>query len=225
MTWQPQAVIFDMDGLLVDSETVWHIAEAAMINARGHDYTADVRALVIGMRMDEFLTILHDHYQLEESVPELVDELNAAMLKLIPTHVKPQPGANEAIAYVQSRNWPVAIASSSPPGIIDAIVEAQGWGEVFKIRCSADHEAYGKPAPDVYLTTARVLGVDPADCLALEDSPAGAKAAVAAGMTCYAVPDSSHSPRSLFADITPHVFDSLHEVVETLRQQVNKESL
>jgi HAD superfamily hydrolase (TIGR01509 family) len=211
-----QAVIFDMDGLLVDSETVWHVAETDLIESRGHRYTVDVRENIIGMRVDEFLSILRDHYQLPETVAELVDELNTAMLKLIPVEVKPQPGAQEVIDYVLRRGWPLAIASSSPMSIIDATVEAQGWGDIFKVRCSAEFEAKGKPAPDVYLTASKTLGIDPSVCLALEDSPNGSRAAVAAGMTCFAVPDTSHSPKSAFNGITPHVFDSLHDVAARL---------
>ena len=213
----PQAIIFDMDGLLVDSETVWLIAETEMIEARGHKYTHDIREQIIGMRIDEFMVILHDHYQFDESVNDLVDELNQRMLHLIPTHVKPQPGAPELIDYVQAQGWPVAIASSSPTSIINAIVQAQGWEDIFRVRHSADDEEYGKPAPDVYLAAARTLNVAPAHCLALEDSPNGSRAAVAAGMTCYAVPDQSHSPKSAFQGITDHVFDSLHDVLEILK--------
>jgi beta-phosphoglucomutase-like phosphatase (HAD superfamily) len=90
--------------------------------------------------------------------------------------------------------------------IIEAIVDNAGWGSLFSIRCSADDDASGKPAPDVYLRAARLLDVHPSDCLALEDSPNGARAAVAAGMTCYAVPDLSHTRRSAFDGITRHVF-------------------
>jgi HAD superfamily hydrolase (TIGR01509 family) len=215
--WQPEAVIFDMDGLLVDSETVWHIAETAMIESWGHTYTDEVRANIIGMRIDEFMVFLRDYYKLEWTVEQLTQQLVDDMLALIPQKVRPQPGAAELIDYILERGWPLAIASSSPRSIIDAIVEAQGWGDIFTVRCSAEHEAKGKPAPDVYLSAARVLGVPPAKCLALEDSPNGARAAVAAGMVCYAVPDQSHSNPAAFDSITPHVFDSLHAVLDSLR--------
>jgi HAD superfamily hydrolase (TIGR01509 family) len=166
--------------------------------------------------MDEFAIILVDHYQIDEPVDTLVNEMNAAMMRLIPELVRPQPGAPELIDYIQAQGWPLAIASSSPMSIIDATVEAQGWGDIFKVRCSAEFEAKGKPAPDVYLTASKTLGIDPSMCLALEDSPNGSRAAVAAGMTCYAVPDTSHSPKIAFANITPHVFDSLHDVAARL---------
>jgi mannitol-1-/sugar-/sorbitol-6-/2-deoxyglucose-6-phosphatase len=215
--WQPEAVIFDMDGLLVDSETVWLIAETEMIESRGHSYSDDVRAHIVGTRVDEFIVFLRDHYRLEPSAEALTRELLDHMLRLIPTHVKPQPGANEVIQFVRERGWPLAIASSSPQSVIDAIVEAQGWGDIFRIRCSAEYEAHGKPAPDVYITAAKTLRVNPAQCLALEDSPNGARAAVAAGMVCYAVPDSSHSDHHAFNGITPYVFDSLYDVLDALR--------
>lgn len=213
------AIIFDMDGLLVDSETVWFIAEKALIEARGYVYSDEVRAQIIGLRVDTFLEKLHDIYRMTEPVSALYDELNARMLALIPTLVKPQPGAAELVDYVRAHDIPRAIASSSPMSIINAIVESQGWEAVFERRFSADDDAAGKPAPDVYLRAARTLGYDPARCLALEDSPNGSRAAVAAGMTCYAVPDRSHSTPDKFAGITPHVFDSLHDVLATLRGQ------
>lgn len=215
--WQPEAVIFDMDGLLVDSETVWHIAETDLITSFGYTYTDEVRAHIIGTRIDEFMVYLRSYYRLEPTVEQLSAQLIDDMLRLIPTQVKPQPGANEVIQYVVERGWPLAIASSSPQAIIDATVKAQGWGDVFAVRCSAEFEAKGKPAPDVYLTAAKALNVPPAKCLALEDSPNGARAAVAAGMVCYAVPDRSHSAKSAFDPITPHVFDSLYDVLEALR--------
>lgn len=215
--WQPEAVIFDMDGLLVDSETVWHNAETALIESWGHKYTDEVRANIIGTRIDEFVVFLRDYYQLDQTPEQLTQRLIDDMLALIPSQVRPQPGARELIDFVLERGWPLGIASSSPQVIIDAIVEAQGWGDIFTVRCSAEFEAKGKPAPDVYLSAAKVLGVPPSKCLALEDSPNGARAAVAAGMVCYAVPDRSHSGRAAFSGITPHVFDSLHAVQDALR--------
>lgn len=214
---KPQAIIFDMDGLLVDSESTWFVAETEVIEARGYVYTKEVRAHVVGKRMDEFLVALHEIYNFQDSLDSLMSEITERMMRLIPVHTKPQPGAHEIVSYVQQSGIPTAIASSSPMTIIDAIVQSQGWESVFQVRCTADDEAFGKPAPDVYLRAAERLGVKPVDCLALEDSPNGARAAVAAGMTCYAVPDASHSDRHAFDGITPHVFHSLHEVLERIK--------
>jgi HAD superfamily hydrolase (TIGR01509 family) len=193
------------------------MAETAMIESWGHTYTNEVRANIIGTRSDEFIVFLREYYKLEQTPEQLTQRLIDDMLALIPVKVRPQPGAVELIQYILERGWPLGIASSSPQVIIDTIVETQDWGDIFTVRCSAEHEAKGKPAPDVYLSAARVLGIPPAKCLALEDSPNGARAAVAAGMVCYAVPDKSHSGHSAFERITPHVFDSLYAVLDALR--------
>ncbi len=208
----PAAIIFDMDGLLVDSERVWHIAEDEVFSSRGLDYTDELRASIIGMRMDEFMAKLRAHFRMQEPLADLTAEVNANMLRLIPSMVRPQPGAAELLHFVQQRGFPVAIASSSPMSIIDAILSSQGWDDVFALRCSADNVPRGKPAPDVYLQAAQLLGVDPQHCLALEDSSNGARAAIAAGMTCYAVPDRSHSQPADLVEITPHIFADLHAV-------------
>lgn len=208
----PQAIIFDMDGLLVDSERIWHIAEDEVFSRRGLDYTDELRASIIGMRMDEFMAQLRDHFGIPEPLEALTAEVNANMLRLIPAMVRPQPGAPEMIEFARARGWPLAIASSSPMAIIDATLRSQGWQDIIRLRCSADDVPRGKPAPDVYLQAARLLGVAPQHCLALEDSANGARAAVAAGMTCYAVPDRSHSQAADLAGVTPHVFADLHAV-------------
>ncbi|MFN8372144.1 MAG: HAD family phosphatase [Anaerolineae bacterium] len=212
-----RAIIFDMDGLLVDSESVWQIAEEAMLTARGLTMNSTARAALIGLRIDEFMMKMREIYNLQESADDLIEELIQRMLVLIPTDVKPQPGAPELVRFVAEHQVPRAIASSSPQIIIDAIVKAQGWDELVTVRCSAEHEQRGKPAPDVYLRAAEKLGIDPAGCLALEDSPNGARAAIAAGMLCYAVPDATHSTAAAFTGITPHVFDNLHQVLEKVR--------
>jgi len=101
--------------------------------------------------------------------------------------------------------------------VIEAVVKSQGWEEAIPVRVSADLCAKGKPAPDVYLKTAEILGVAPADCVALEDSPVGARAAVAAGMTCLVISDPAHSVPADFAEITPHVYTNLHDVLRDLK--------
>jgi beta-phosphoglucomutase-like phosphatase (HAD superfamily) len=100
--------------------------------------------------------------------------------------------------------------------IIEAVIDSQGWHTLIPQRCSAEGVARGKPAPDVYLLAAQTLKLAPGDCLALEDSVNGARAAVAAGMTCFAVPDPSHVAASAFAGVTPHIFDNLDSVLAHL---------
>jgi len=115
------AIIFDMDGLLVDSEIVWYKAEDEMITDRGFVYSEEVRDAIVGMRIDQFLAKLKDIYQLPETVSELIQELEGRMLKLIPAVVKPNPGAQAMIDFVIQNNIPHAIASNSSINIINII--------------------------------------------------------------------------------------------------------
>ncbi|MBZ0281823.1 MAG: HAD family phosphatase [Anaerolineae bacterium] len=213
-----KAIIFDMDGLLVDSEPVWEEAENSVLASYGKTHTPDGRQQLIGLRMDEFLDKMRAIYGIQASAEALYDDVLERMLALIPTRVRPQPGAAEMLHYVANSGFPAAIASSSPSLIIEAVVKSQGWADLLPVRCSAQTVARGKPAPDVYLKAADVLGISPEHCLALEDSPNGARAAVAAGMTCYAVPDPSHSGPEAFLGITDNVFESLHEALVQLKQ-------
>lgn len=210
-------IIFDMDGLLVDSEIIWYKAEDELITDRGFVYTEEVRDAIVGMRIDQFLATLKEIYGLPETLEELILELENRMLKLIPQMVKPNPGAQAMIDFVIANNIPHAIASNSSINIINATLESQGWSDIFKVRCTGDDEISGKPDPYVYLRAAERLSVDPKHCLALEDSPNGAKAAVAAGMTCFVVPDLSHSKPEAFKHITPHVFNNLNDVLAHLQ--------
>ncbi len=214
-----QAVIFDMDGLLVDSEIVWHVAEDDLFKSLGVTYTQEARSLVVGMRVDEFLTVLRDHFKLENPVEELIIQLNQIMVERIPLQVKAKPGAVELLIFLKERGVPMAVASNSSQSIIKVTMDSQGWNELLPIQCSADDEVAGKPAPDVYLTAARRLGVDPAQSIGIEDSPRGAQGVVNAQMTCFVVPDLSHTSPAAFAQITPNVFTDLHAVLAWLKEE------
>jgi HAD superfamily hydrolase (TIGR01509 family) len=204
-----------MDGTLVDSEIIWQKAETELFERRNLAYTDDIREKVIGLRLDEFFVKLIEIYGLPDTVEELTAELDALLTTYVPL-IERKAGARELIDYVASLNIPYCIASSSPMSVITAVVNAQGWTELIPHLYSADDVPLGKPAPDVYLYACEQLGVDPTKCLALEDSPNGARAAVAAGMTCVAVPDYHSSPDK-FTGITSHVYPSLVEVLDDLK--------
>lgn len=216
MSFCPQAVIFDMDGLLVDSEPVWAVAESAMMVQRGKQTDPEIQRNLVGLRMKDFLTAMIDAYSMSDTLESLHTEIVDRMITLIPAEVRPRPGAPELLAELEARGIPCAIASSSGMAIINAVVTAQVWDRYFKTHVSGDDVPHGKPAPDIYLEAARQLGVDPSLCLTLEDSPTGAKAAVAAGMICYAIPDLSHTSVEKFTQITPYIYDSLYDVLATL---------
>lgn len=212
------AIIFDMDGLLVDSEPLWYEVEVALIESKGYSYAQEIRDKTVGLRVDEFSKIIYKAYPKVADSPQGIASAVIHGMTSYPTEkIFPRPGAEAIIQYVAERNIPRAIASSSPQAIIEHFVNMLSWQDAIPLRYSAEHLANGKPAPDVYLHTAKQLGVDPTTCLALEDSRNGARAAVAAGMTCYVVPDSSHTRASDFAEITPYVFDSLVDVLDELK--------
>ena len=188
-----------------------------MLAARGKTLDPKLRQRLVGTRMDEFLGTIRDELGIEDTVAVMDTEVTDHMIELIPIQVTVKPGAQELVEFVAKQKIPCAIASSSPLSIIDTVVRHYGWQDIFTTRVSAAEVPFGKPAPDVYLEAAFRLDIAPEDCLALEDSLNGARAAVAAGMTCYAVPDSMHSSRQSFEGITEHVFESLHEVLSALR--------
>ena len=212
------AIIFDMDGLLVDSEPVWHEVEIELIESRGYVYTDDVRDIGVGMRVDEFAAILQQHYpNLGESPAEIESALTGRMLNLPAGKIQARPGADALIHYVAEQSIPRAIASSSAQAIIEHFVHMQGWAELIPQRYSAEFVPRGKPAPDIYLHAAEQLGFAPERCLALEDSRLGTMAALAAGMTCFTVPDLSHSSLTDFADINHNLYGDLCLVLEELK--------
>ena len=214
-----KAIIFDMDGLLVDSEPVWNEVEVELVESHGYVYPQAVRELGIGMRIDEFAAILLRHYPKLGSTPAEVEAaIIHGMLRQPADRMRAMPGADELLRYVADLGIPRAIASSSPPAIIEHFVAQRGWADLIPQRYSAVAVARGKPAPDIYLRAADQLGFAPEDCLALEDSRLGTIAALRAGMTCYSVPDLSHSELADFAEINDNIYASLHEVLDDLKR-------
>ena len=180
------ALIFDMDGLLVDSEPVWHEVEVDLIESCGYVYSDDVRNMGIGMRVDEFAAILQQHYpKLGDSAAAIEAAITERLLSLPAERIKARPGADEIVRYAAERSIPRAIASSSTQVVIEHFVRLMGWQDLIPNRYSAQFMPRGKPAPDIYLHAAEQLGLAPQTCLALEDSRAGTQAALAAGMTCF----------------------------------------
>jgi sugar-phosphatase len=212
-----EAIIFDMDGLLIDSEPLWAVAERAIVEQYGHEYDEEFQKSLVGMGMDDFVTGMSEFYQFTVPHAQAKKDILGKMQSLIPDNALAQAGARELVQFVHENNLPRAVASSSALSIIHTAMHSMGWQNVITTLCSGEEVQNGKPAPDVYLLAAERLSVDPTKCLALEDSPRGAQAAVSAGMTCYGVPDPHHTSAEAFADVTPHVFNNLHEVLATLK--------
>jgi HAD superfamily hydrolase (TIGR01509 family) len=188
-----QAVIFDLDGVLVDSEQLWTQAKRELVDASGGRWRADADTEMMGMSSPEWSAFLRD----ELKVPLDPDEINRrvvdGLIGLYAERLPLMPGAVEAVSELAAR-WPLGLASSSNREIIDLVLERAGFGAAFAVTVSSEEVARGKPAPDVYLETARRLEAPPDACVAIEDSSNGLRAAAAAGMGVIAVPNPHFPP-------------------------------
>jgi HAD superfamily hydrolase (TIGR01509 family) len=188
-----EATIFDLDGVLLDSEEVWDAVREAFVRERGGRYDAAVQRAMMGMSSREWARYLHD----SAGVPDEPDAINAEvverMLAAYRDHLPLVPGAAEAVARLAER-FPLGLASSSNRPLIDTVLELAGLTDLFRATVSSEEVGRGKPAPDVYLETARRLAVAPDCCAAIEDSHAGIRSAHAAGMRVIAIPNPSYPP-------------------------------
>jgi HAD superfamily hydrolase (TIGR01509 family) len=207
-----EAVLFDMDGVLVDTEPWWHEIRVAWAAARGRTWGEDDSRACMGRNSREWSEIMRERFGVAEP-PGVIEQAIVAALVARFAHV-PVPlvaGAPAAAAAIASR-VPAAIASSSHPAVIRAAVAAAGLESVFAAIVSSDDVPRGKPAPDVYLEAARRLGVAPARCLVVEDSRNGVLAGRAAGMRVVLVPNASVPPGPGVAEIADAVLARLADL-------------
>jgi HAD superfamily hydrolase (TIGR01509 family) len=187
------AVVFDLDGVIVDSEQVWDAAREAVTRERGGRWHGGATRDMMGMSSVEWSRYMHDRL----GVPLPPEEISAGVARrLEATYREELPlieGAPEAVARL-AEHWPLAVASSSNRPVIDLVLNLAGLGRYFRATVSSEEVARGKPAPDVYLEAARLLGADPARCAAVEDSHNGIFSAKAAGMRVIAVPNRRYPP-------------------------------
>lgn len=184
-----EAVVFDMDGLLLETEELWVTAEAELFRRHGVDFTRDDQLAVMGTSFD--VTARHFAARLDwpfERRAELVDESTAIMHELVKRDVAARPGAVELVAALRQRSVPLGLASNSPRFLVDDALATARLADAFDAVVSVDDVEHPKPAPDIYVEVCRRLAVEPHRALALEDSVSGITAAKAAGLTCYAVP-------------------------------------
>jgi sugar-phosphatase len=185
-----QAVIFDMDGLLIDSEPYWKIAEKKVFGELGLQLDDELLRQVMGFRLSEVVKHWYAYQPWPNPDFERTEEdvLNCVM-ELIANHAEALPGVQHLLAYLHERNIPMAVASSSAMRLIEAVVDKLDIRKYFQLLWSAEYEPYGKPHPGIFITTAQKLGIEPTKCLVLEDSVNGVIAAKAARMACIAVPE------------------------------------
>jgi HAD superfamily hydrolase (TIGR01509 family) len=217
-----KAVIFDMDGLLIDSEPMWGKAFAKVFKPLGKEFNEDHHIEMRGRSAIENINHLYaDKPWPGPSPQEVYDQIIAEMLESFATGLKLKKGVHEALRICKKHALPVAIASGSPMVIIDTVVDAVEIREHFGHIYSSQFEPYGKPHPGVFIKVAEHFKVQPADCLVFEDSPSGVLATKAAKMKCIAVPEPSakDNPFVQTADI---IIGSLEEFDEAMLAKLAK---
>ena len=216
-----KAVIFDMDGVLIDSEPFWRESEIEAFGRVGMRLTDEMCRETMGLRIDEAVDYWHRRHGWEGPPPgEMAESVVRGLIERVQRGGELMAGARHALEFFRGRGVRMGLASSSSYRIIGAVVERLGLAREFECVYSAEEEEYGKPHPGVYLTAARRLGASPTECLAIEDSLNGVLAAKAARMRCVAVPEPAERSdrRFAIADVT---LDSLEEVGEAVWGSLN----
>lgn len=214
-----KAIILDMDGTLVNTERLWKDAERALLAAYDRTYDTVIHADFLGLAVTDFIPAIQLAYDLKHiDTKELEDNLENRVRTLLETEAKPTDGAIDLINYIVDIAIPCAIASNSSHAIIKATLRHQHWADPITKRYSADDVPHAKPAPDLFLFAAEQLNIKAQDCVVIEDSLNGVKAAVSAGMTCLAVPDFELSDIGAFKAVTPYIFESLTEALPFIQE-------
>lgn len=204
-----QAVIFDMDGILIDSEPIWRAAEVQVFNNCGIAFTDDDGRQTMGLRIDEVVQYWAYRYpNVTLDSEKIVRDILQGVIGNIELKGEPLPGVHETLKNMKDMNLKIALASSSAYDVINAVVDKFGIREYFETIYSAQEEQFGKPHPAVYLTTAQKLGVSPAYCIAVEDSLNGVISAKAAKMKCIVIPEKIQRQRKEFG-VADTMLDSL----------------
>lgn len=213
-----RAAIFDLDGLLIDSEPFWQDAEIEVFQSIGVPLTRELCVQTMGLILHEVIDHWARIYPWDEARHprrEVAERVMAGVIERMQARGRPLPGVKATIDFLAAKGLPLAVASSSYKRVIDAALGALGIADRFAVVRSAESEALGKPHPGVFLTTARELDVPAVHCLVFEDSLNGLVAAKAARMRCVAVPDGVHydDPRFALADVKLRSLEEFDEGV------------
>jgi HAD superfamily hydrolase (TIGR01509 family) len=205
------AVIFDLDGLLIDSEGAWDQVRRAYVEERGGQWRESATRDMMGMSSVEWSRYVHEELGVDLAPERISEEVAARVGELYREELPLLPGAIEAVERI-AEHWPLGLASSSNRELIDEVLEVAGIESRFRATVSSEEVARGKPAPDVYLEAARWLEVPPSACAAIEDSHNGILSAADAGMRVIAIPNREFPPDDEALDRTDRVLESLEEL-------------
>ena len=206
-----EAVVFDLDGVLLDTEELWDEARRRLAEERGADWPEDAQRAMMGMSSPEWSRYMHEVVGLAEPPEEISTEVVRRLEDLYRERLPLVPGALEAVRRLGAE-WPLGIASSSNRPLIDLFLELTGTRQLFRATVSSEEVERGKPAADVYVEAARRLGVDPVRCVAIEDSENGIRSASAAGLRVVAIPNSVFPPSEDALSLADTVLGSLEEL-------------
>jgi len=206
-----EAVVFDLDGVLIQSEEIWDAVREAYVRERGGRYDDEVQRAMMGMSSTEWSRYLHDTAGVLDDPDAINTEVVRRMLSSYESHLPLIDGAVAAVRRL-AREFTLGVASSSNRPLIDAVLRVAGIADCFAATASSEEVARGKPAPDVYLEAARRLDMSPERCAAVEDSHGGIRSAKAAAMRVIAIPNTTYPPDddSLgHADVVLHSLEEL----------------
>jgi HAD superfamily hydrolase (TIGR01509 family) len=215
-----RAVVFDLDGVIIDSEEVWEEVRRGYVAEHGRAFLPDTQQRLMGMSTPEWARYLAEDVGVGVPPERVAADVLDRMAERYRARVPLIPGAVDAVHRIAAR-FPVALASSSARVLIDRVLESAGLTGVFRATLSTEEVPRGKPAPDVFLAAAERLGADPAECAAIEDSSNGLRGAAAAGMAVICVPHGVYPPAQDALARTDLVVESLDELtveaIEALR--------
>jgi len=214
-----EAVLFDMDGVIIDSEPLWSDAEKQLLARRNLPYSPSLKTAMMGRDARGAVGYLIEHYSLADSLGELIEERNQLIAELFKEHLKAIPGALDLVRSVIAAGILTGLVSSSPKPLVELALEKLVTAGLFDLTLSGDQVVRGKPAPDIYITAAEKLGVKPEYCLVLEDAPHGVAAAKDAGMCCLAISTSVSVVELAMADKVVSGFEEVDvQVLQSLMQ-------
>jgi len=188
-----EAVVFDLDGVLIDSEPVWEQVRRGLVTERGGHWATDAQRRLMGMSTPEWARYLSEDLGVGLPPGEVAALVTERMVARYREHIPLLPGAAGAVRRLAAR-WPLGLASSAPAVLIETVLQAAGLRPDFQVTMSTEQVPRGKPAPDIYLAVAGRLGVEPSDAAAVEDSSNGLRSAAAAGLHVIAIPRPEFPP-------------------------------